>query len=250
DSDGSVLISARNTWTVYELDSRTGQVLWRLGGKRSSFLMGAGTTTAWQHDPREVGGDEISIFDNGAAPPVRGQSRGIVVRIDAEHRTATLVSQLTHAPGLLAASQGNLQLLENGDWFLGWGQEPYFSEVSATGAVVFDAHLPAGDQSYRGFRFPWTGTPSHRPALALSPSSGGSRTVYASWNGATNVAAWSVLGGPTAGALTPIAHAPRSGFESAIPIAAPTPGSYITAQALDSSGAVLATAPVEVVPAA
>lgn len=247
DADGSLLISARNTWTVYELNPHTGQVVWRLGGKRSSFNMGTGTTTAWQHDSREVGEDEFSIFDNGAAPAVHGQSRGIVVRI--ENLKATLVSQRTHAPGLLAASQGNLELLENGDWFLGWGQEPFFSELSPTGTVLFDAHFPSGDESYRDFRFQWSGTPSHSPTFALSRSSGGSRTVYASWNGATNVAAWRVLTGGSASALAPIAQAPRNGFETAIPIAAPSTGSDIAVQALDASGVVLGTAPAELVPA-
>jgi hypothetical protein len=176
---------------------------------------------------------------------VRGQSRGIVVRIDSAHQTATLIAQLTHVPGVLAASQGNLQLLANGDWFLGWGQEPYFSEVSSTGATLFDAHFPSGDQSYRDYRFPWTGTPAHRPAFALSRTTAGLRTAYASWNGSTLVARWNVLVGPSESALSAVAEAPRAGFETAIPISAPAAGSYITVQALDASGNVLATGPVE-----
>ena len=248
DSDGSLLISARNTWTVYELNPPTGKVLWRLGGKRSSFRMGAGATTAWQHDPREVAEDEISIFDNGASPAVRGQSRGIVVRLDSEHLTATLVSQLTHTPGLLAASQGNMQLLANGDWFVGWGQEPYFSELSSTGATLFDAHFPLGDQSYRDLRFAWTGTPAHRPSFVLERAEGALRTVYASWNGSTLTASWRVLAGPSPSELTTIAEAPRSGFETAISVPASASGYYVTVQALSASGAVLATGAVERLP--
>ena len=37
DRDGSLLISARNTWTVYDLNPATGQIRWQLGGKHSSF---------------------------------------------------------------------------------------------------------------------------------------------------------------------------------------------------------------------
>jgi hypothetical protein len=246
DADETLLLSARNTWTVYELDPHSGQILWRLGGKHSSFQMGAGTTTAWQHDAREIASDELSIFDNGASPAVHGQSRGIVVRVDPEHHTATLVAQVTHSPGLLAPSQGNLQLLANGDSFLGWGQEPYFSELSATGAVLLDAHFPAGVQSYRDFRFRWRGTPVHTPALALARGGG---TVFASWNGSTLTASWRVLAGSSPTALAPIALAPRSGFETAIPIAPPPAGFYISVQALDRDGAVLAGAPPARVPA-
>jgi hypothetical protein len=43
DYDGDLLISARNTWTVYKVDRATGEVVWRLGGKESDFEMGEGT---------------------------------------------------------------------------------------------------------------------------------------------------------------------------------------------------------------
>ena len=74
----TLLVSSRNTWAVYDIDARSGQILWRLGGKHSTFALGAGTETAWQHDARELPGGAITVFDNGASPGVHGQSRGIV----------------------------------------------------------------------------------------------------------------------------------------------------------------------------
>jgi hypothetical protein len=243
--DGSLLLSARNTWTVYDVDARSGQIVWRLGGKRSSFALEPGASTAWQHDPRELAGDEISIFDNGASPKVHGQSRGIVLGIDPQRRAATLVSQLTHPAPLVAESQGNMQALPDGDWFVGWGQVPDFSEFGANGQLLFDAHLPPGEQSYRAFRFPWTGAPSHRPALALAGGAGGTATAYASWNGATQIAAWRVLAGATPDSLQVVAQAPRDGFETAIPLpSSASAGGYVAAQALDASGNVLGTTPL------
>jgi Arylsulfotransferase (ASST) len=50
DHDGNLLASARNTWAVYKIDPESGEVLWRLGGKKSDFEMGDGTRTAFQHD--------------------------------------------------------------------------------------------------------------------------------------------------------------------------------------------------------
>jgi Arylsulfotransferase (ASST) len=240
--DGSLLLSARNTWGVYDVDALSGQIVWRLGGKRSSFALGPGTGTAWQHDPRELAGGEISIFDNGASPRVHGQSRGIVVSIDSQRRAATLVSQLTHTGPLVAESQGNMQALSDGDWFVGWGQVPDFSEFDASGQLLFDAHLPPGEQSYRAFRFPWTGAPSHRPALALASGAGGASTAYASWNGATGIAAWRVLAGSAPGGQQVVAQAPRGGFETAFPLPS-SAGPYVTAQALGADGNVLGTTP-------
>ncbi|HEV3047288.1 MAG TPA: arylsulfotransferase family protein, partial [Solirubrobacteraceae bacterium] len=240
--DGSLLISSRNTWTVYDLDPASGQILWRLGGKHSSFKMGAGTGTAWQHDPRELPDGAISLFDNGDSPKEHSQSRAIVLSLVGAPGTATLVDRLTHTPPLLAESQGSVQALANGDWFVGWGQEPYFSEFGPTGTMLFDAHFPTHDESYRAFRFAWSGTPAHAPAFAFAPGAAGQAgTVYASWNGATGVAAWRVLAGSSPASLAQVAQATREGFETAIAVPAATAGPDMAVQALGASGQVLDT---------
>jgi Arylsulfotransferase (ASST) len=240
DRDGSLLISARNTWTVYDLDPATGLVRWRLGGKRPSFAGTPETRTAWQHDPQEQADGSISLFDNGSSPTVHPQSRGIVVRLDPQTGTVALALQLTHTPALVAESQGNIQALPNGDWFIGWGQEPFFSELGPTGQQLFAANLPAREQSYRSFRQPWTGTPSHAPSLAfVAGGAGGGGTVYASWNGATLVASWRVEAGASPRSLHAILTAPRGGFETAIALPGGTIGPYLEVQALDAAGNVL-----------
>ncbi len=238
---GSLLISARNTWAIYDLDSRSGQILWRLGGRHSTFALGAGVPTAWQHDARELADGSLSIFDNGASPGVHSQSRGIVVSLDAAHRSATLLDQFVHPTPLLADSQGDLQALPNGDWFIGWGQVPDFSELSPSGQLLFDAHFPPHTQSYRSLRFAWTGTPAHRPTFAIRPGPNGGGAVYASWNGAL-VTGWRVLAGQSADALVPVAEATRAGFETEIQLPSAVLGPYFTVQALGGAGAVTATA--------
>jgi hypothetical protein len=64
--------------------------------------------------------------------------------------------------------------------------------------------------------------------------------VYASWNGATQVARWQVLAGADSGHLTAAgALVPRSGFETSI--AVPSAGPFFEVRALDSSGKALGT---------
>jgi Arylsulfotransferase (ASST) len=241
DRNGSLLISSRNTWTVYNIDPSSGQIVWRLGGKRSSFKMGPGTGTAWQHDPRELPDGAISLFDNGASPKVHSQSRGIIVSLNGQSGTATLAGRFTRTPPLVAESEGSVQALANGDWFLGWGQEPFFSEFNAEGKTLFEAHFPAHERSYRDFSFVWSATPVHPPVFAFESSGAGQGVVYASWNGATLVTAWRVLAGPSASSLTTIVQVLRSGFETAIPIPAGTSGPYLAVQALGAEGQVLGT---------
>jgi Arylsulfotransferase (ASST) len=241
-ADGTTLISARNTSALYELSTSTGQVLTRIGGKSSDLKLGPGAATAFQHDATALANGTLSIFDNGGVPKVHPQSRGIVVAINARARTDTLVAQYEHPYALFSGSQGNIQMLPNGDAFIGWGAAPYFSEFSASGQLLFDAHMVGSYQSYRAYRFPWTGTPSSAPAIAASQASaGGPVTVYASWNGDTRTATWRVLAGPARGQLAPVSAASRSGFETTI--ATPGPERYVAVQALDAAGAVLGTSP-------
>jgi hypothetical protein len=239
DRDGSLLISARNTWTLYDLSPATGAINWRLGGKNSSFKGSTETRTAWQHDARELPDGTISLFDNGSSPRVHPQSRAIVLRLDPATGAVSLLTQLTHTPGLTVESEGNVQELGNGDWFLGWGQEPFFSELSPQGATLFDAHLPVHSRSYRSFRYPWVGVPEHPPAFAYESKGTGRGTVYASWNGATEVASWRLLAGASPHALHALLTAPRTGFETAIAVPAGTSGPYLAVEALGAGGNVL-----------
>ncbi len=238
-SNGDLLLSARNTWTLYELNDTTGQVVSRAGGKHSTIKMGSGTLTAYQHDAIALPNGLISVFDNGGVPTVHPQSRGILVSLNQQTGTETLVAEYEHPSALKAGSQGDVQRLGDGNLFLGWGAEPWFSEFSAAGQVLFDARMPNADESYRAYRFEWSGTPASAPGISASVGRGGSVTVYASWNGATGVAAWRVLAGSSPHTLAPVGGAPRSGFETAMGL--PAVGPYVQVQALSASGAVLGT---------
>jgi hypothetical protein len=237
--DGSLLISSRNTSALYELNPSTGQVTTQIGGKHGTVKLGSGAATAYQHDAEELPDGDFSIFDNGAVPKVHPQSRGVIVSVNPNTKTDTLVDEYEHSGPLSASSQGNVQWLEDGDMFVGWGAEPYFSEYNSAGALVFDAHMPAKSESYRTYRFQWSGTPSGGPAVAAAAGAGGAVSVYASWNGATDVASWRVLGGASTAGLVPLTSAPKVGFETSIS----TPGgpAYVAVQALDAAGNVLGT---------
>ncbi len=173
DTDGQLLLDARNTWTSYEVSRHTGKILWRLGGKNSSFesaaapgqaLNGAGKIFAWQHDPQPLGNGLYTFFDNesaGVANTGSGvvselpYSRVVTVRLDFRTHRATLVRSADQPTGLSASSQGNAQTLRGGDLLVGWGSQPYVSEFGKSGALLFNATFPAGVNTYRAYRFDW-----------------------------------------------------------------------------------------------
>jgi hypothetical protein len=151
--------------------------------------------------------------------------------------SATLVRRIVHRPPVLSGTEGNVQTLPDGNLFVGWGSQPYFSEYTPQGRQIFDGHLPLGVDSYRAFRFGWRAQPSYPPALAVSRSSRGTVNLYVSWNGATQVAAWRVLGGPSPQTLQPVARVARAGFETRVRLRSSR--RYFEVEALDARGHVL-----------
>jgi hypothetical protein len=241
DSDGNLLISARNTWAVYKLDRQTKGIMWRLGGKESSFVMGAGAQFEWQHDARRRPDGTITLFDDAAAPEEETRSRGLVLLLDKSTMSASVVGQYANAR-ILSTSQGNFQLLSNGNYFIGWGSQPSLTEFRSNGAIAFDARFLTANQSYRAYRQPWHGAPTDLPALAMVRRWSGHHIAYMSWNGSTDVAAWQLLAGTDSLNLSVVEIAPRRGFETSI--ATTAPGPQFAARALDSAGGVLATSEV------
>jgi hypothetical protein len=237
EGNGSLLISARSTWAVYDLDPDTGQIVWQVGGRAPTYAMSSGLILAWQHDAQPLGPDLFSVFDNGGPPSPQRHSRGAVVRIDTATGTARVIDSVTIPTPIFAETQGDLELLPDGNWWIGWGNVNESSEVSAAGRQLFEAHTPAGSESYRTLRFPWSAQPATPPALALARN-GGALAAYASWNGATDVAAWRLEGGFSPKALEPLRTVARDGFETSLSV----PGSpaYVAVVALDSRGRALA----------
>lgn len=235
----NLLISGRNTWATYLIGQRKGSVIWSLGGKNTTFKMGTGTNFEWQHDARMIG-QTLSLFDDAGLPQEESQSSAKQILVNRTTLTATLQHTYTHSPQLLAGSQGSAQVLPNGNVFVGWGSEPDFSEYNSSGQQIFNGSFPLGVTSYRAYRFPWTGQPKAPPAMANSPGRVGDVTVWSSWNGATTVGGWRVLGGPKSNSLHVLdAHTASQGFETKMVLHSEP--RYFAVQALGAKGKVIAT---------
>ncbi len=242
-SAGDVLLSARTTWTLYDVDIHSGAVRWRLGGAHSNFKLGPGATFYWQHDAEFQPGGLISVFDNGSDPPKEKQSRGLLLAPDLASHTVALVKALVNpSETLLASSQGNTLGLPGGDWLLGYGGLPNFTEFDSSGHVLLDGTLGRNVQSFRAYLSPWSGQPASAPSVVAAPSGAGAMQVSVSWNGASEVASWRVLAGASPSALAPVASAARAGFQTTI--AVPGAGPYVQVQALDAGGAVIGASAV------
>ncbi|MFF3541960.1 arylsulfotransferase family protein [Streptomyces platensis] len=251
---GELLVSARNMWAAYDISRRTGRIRWQLGGKKSDFTFGPNADFFWQHDVRFRPEGRISMFDDGCCSQPDGtpeqQSHGLILNLNFARRRATVHKTYYHAPPLYSASQGNTQALPNGNQFIGWGQNSYYSEYAYPGNaqnngsqnLLYDAKMPGSDISYRAFRNQWVGRPYYPPSAAARVG-GGHSVVYASWNGSTETRGWQLLAGPRPHSLRVVrGRVPRTGFETALATA--NRGPYFQVRALDAHGRVLSTSKI------
>jgi hypothetical protein len=238
DGDGNIVISGRSVSAVYKVRRSDGRIMWTLGGKHSSFKAGPGATAAFQHDAMARAHNVVSMMDNGAGLyNAHRQSRALWVQLKFSNHTYRRIRELDHSPPLLAHYEGDVEQLYNGDTFVGWGQQPYFSEYDRGGRVNFDARFNDRNASYTAYRFHWNGYPKTQPAVAAA-NRGRKTSLWASWNGSTKLARWRVLAGSSSNRLRPVLTTRKLRFETPITISRT---SYVAVQALDSNGHRLST---------
>ena len=274
--DGHYLLSARHLSTIFKINGTDGTVIWRLGGKRSDFVLGPNVTFGFQHHARylkdRTGSSEvISLFDNSVYGSEAGGggekevhlyrfSRGKYIRLDYESKTATL-ERVFHPPNnsILSYSQGSLQTLPNANVLIGWGSEGQITEYSPSGDPVFHAFLDGGYlqdkvQNYRAFRSNWTGFSSETIAVfAEAVDHPPATNIYVSWNGDTETAVWRFVwfeeGVTGLGKKTKDIR--RRGFETTLRLSGPPAAiGVIRVEAINSDGRVLMVSEdVQAVPA-
>ncbi len=245
--NGKMLVSMRDTWSVYMVNIKSGKILWTLGGRHSDFKFAPGAAFSWQHDVRAYPGSNLlTMFDDHCCQETGGgtyvspsaPSRGLVLKLNMATHTATAVSQYSHGSSFDSQFMGSLEPLAGGDEFVGWGSEQNFTEYTASGHMILDGYLPYPDISYRTSVEPWVGLPLYPPSGAARHK-GGKTVVYASWNGATRALSWRVLGGRSASQLAPVANASRNGFETQI--AVPSSDTTFRVQAIGAGHRVIGT---------
>jgi hypothetical protein len=136
DSDGNLLVSFRNLSEVTKIDTRTGAVIWRMGGARNQMTFENVDMPAFarQHGLRAVGGGQLQLLDNLGDPH---GSRAERYRVDDARRTARLSDSFASPAELVALIGGNAQLLSNGHTLVSYGNGNGVEEYDASGNVVW-----------------------------------------------------------------------------------------------------------------
>jgi hypothetical protein len=251
-NDGNLLLSSRNQSEITKINLQTGQIMWRLGGKANQFTLVDGKPFAYQHDVRQLPNGDITVFDNHGTQQNPAPSHGIEYKIDEKNKIATQVWEYTHNPPVFTTFMGDTQRLPDGNTFLDWGApstaDGYafvtMTEVTPDNQTAFELTFDQPYVSYRAFRSPWQGFPDTQPALAGKVDASGITLGY-SWNGATQVASYSVFAGTTPNALSQIDKQAKTDFETQSHLTnLPSGECYFQVAALDQSGKELARSKV------
>jgi len=118
---------------------------------------------------------------------------------------------------------------------ISWGTTGHITEITPEGRLALRLRL--GRWTYRAFRAPWTGLPPGRPAVKASRRQG-ALTVWASWNGATEVKHWSLLAAAPRRALSPVGP-PVAFADLETRIRVRSPARSVAVRALDARGRTL-----------
>lgn len=151
---GRLLISNRFHDAVYSIDRRTGKIVWKLGGRKTSKSLEilddplAKREFGGQHDSRVLdGGRTVTLYDNGM---LRGRPpRALEYRIDERARTARLVRAIDYGPAHDSVCCGGARKLPGGDWVVSWGHTPYVTEQTSSGRLVLELQFEDKVASYR-----------------------------------------------------------------------------------------------------
>ncbi|MFI5201116.1 MAG: arylsulfotransferase family protein, partial [Candidatus Kapaibacterium sp.] len=192
DSEGNYMLSNRHLSEVTKINGRTGNIIWRFGGKHNEFTSLNDTIgISYQHCARFLPNNHILLFDNGNLHTV-AVSRAVEFALNTMSMTDSVVWQFHHSPEIFTTAMGSVQRLPNGNTFIGWGAQLGLGRTSPTagatevrpdGTVVSDWSFLPLVFSYRALKFP---TPA---IIVTSPAVGDSLLV-----GTTHAITFSVSG--------------------------------------------------------
>jgi hypothetical protein len=176
DTDGNLLLSVRHFDEITKIDRQTGNIIWRLGGKRSSFTFPNDPQMfRGQHEARRIANGNITMLDNGGLNPLH-PVQAKEYALDMSLMNATLQWSYMEQSTVYSMSTGNVQRLQNGNTLVNYGNtnnlDITFNVVDSVGSKVFEIVFDDTLSSFRASNYetlPWN---LNRPQISCLNISG------------------------------------------------------------------------------
>jgi hypothetical protein len=141
DTDGNLVVSFRSLNELAKIDTRTGAVLWRMGGTANQFRFfdHDGAPFARQHGVRILRPGTLLVLDNlGDA----SASRAKRFTFDETEHSARLTNVYESLPAVSAQLGGSVQELPSGRVLVSFGSAGRVEEYDAAGSVTWRLDNP------------------------------------------------------------------------------------------------------------
>jgi hypothetical protein len=133
DADGNIIVSFRNLNEITKIDTKSGAVRWRLGGRANQLGFPSGTPAfSGQHSVRVLPSGELLLLDNLGDSI---ESRVERWSVDEETRTARLTGSYGSTPAVRTLVGGSVQSISPSRTLVSFGTEGRVEEYDATGTV-------------------------------------------------------------------------------------------------------------------
>jgi Arylsulfotransferase (ASST)/Secretion system C-terminal sorting domain/Cep192 domain 4 len=156
DTDGNIILSARNLDEITKINHNTGEIIWRMGGENNQFtFINDDRGFSRQHDVRRISNGDITVFDNGVFHPDPYSSM-VEYKLDEVNKTATLINRYSHNK-LYTMTRGDIEELPNGNKFISWGEvtNPAVTEIKPDNSIAYELSFGAYYLRFHSYRFPW-----------------------------------------------------------------------------------------------
>jgi hypothetical protein len=232
DTDGNLLISARNFNEVTKVNRSNGNIMWRLGGKRNQFkFVNDSTMFIGQHCPRRMKNGNLILLDNGRKEKPFHPTIAKEYKLDEKNLKATLVWSYTDKSDAYSNGYGNVDKIK-GDYFLiDYGKSinstSVFNVVRSSGEIAFELGFRDTLKSYRTFYYPSLPWNLNRPMVYATTKKGKTilttLSAYADykWSNGETTRSIEVSKPGTYTVFIPIGN---GGFIGSLPFKVTTPG--------------------------
>ena len=156
DNDGNYIISNRNMDEITKINSQTGDIIWRWGGKNNQFkFINDSIGFSHQHAIRRIENGNITMLDNGNLHWDKAPSRALEYKLDEVNKTAELVWQYVNSPSVHTEFMGSMQRLANGNSFIEWSDTNTAAaiEINSKNQKIYEMWLPENVSTYRAYKF-------------------------------------------------------------------------------------------------
>ncbi len=136
EADGDWYVSSHMLAAILKIDGSTGAILWQLGGDDSDFVFLDGTPRfSHQHSPRILG-DRLILFNNTDGEGDPPASYAVEYQVDEAARTVREVRRHERDTPTWSSILGNVDVMTDGSWLVGWGTASVAERVAADGTVL------------------------------------------------------------------------------------------------------------------